>query len=462
MFEHLFANSFAVTGGAFLLLLLQIFWWLYLLKKPGTKEYKADSQTLVLYASQSGQAENLAKQTAAQLSQGNQNWQVASLKNWQQRHQLQELNGTTALFIVSTQGEGDPPDNAVAFFTKLRKWQGELPDFSFAVLGLGDSRYQHFCGFAHDLHQRLRQLSATALFDTVSVDNLDIDDLNTWQQQLKQHFMADTQLSVADLHRQQFSATLTSRRCENPNSPSPPLFSLQFELPQDVDWQGGDIAEVSIPTTDGEVLRSYTIANIPIADSRRRLLVLVRQLQKAQTATGIELGVGSGYLTRTLSIGESLALCIRPNPDVYLPTTPVPLLLIAAGSGLAGVLAVLQQAKNNWGSTGKHWLIFGERHQDTDTPCRQLLNHYKQTGLLGQTDYCFSRSKGDDNHAYVHDALTAQAAKLRQYLNNGAIVYVCGSRATLVQNITQALTNCLGEADYQQLLARNGLRFDVY
>lgn len=445
----MFENGLETTLFATILIALQIVWWWRVLRKPKS----STDHAWVLYASQSGQAQNIAEQTAAQLTNNNKPWQAISLADWLRQHELSALNGQTILFVVSTQGEGNPPDNAVAFFHKLHTWQGDLSALKFAVLGLGDSRYSHFCGFAHNLQQSLKHHNARPLFDIVTVDNLSIDDLRRWQAQLNHHVDADAQALYHTDNAQTTTATLIKRHCENPDSPHQKLFSLDFVLHDKCVWQAGDIAEITIPNKNTELLRHYTLSNL--ATANRRLSLLVRQVQKQDGS----LGAGSGYLTTTLPQGDDITISIRNNPNFHLPTQPSPILFIATGSGLAGILALLQQAEQDWGNTTSHHLIYGERHPEYDTPCRTQLDKYTQSGLL-QIDYCFSR--GDKSPNYVQNALLAQADHIADFINSGAMVYICGSKSALGESIPATLRQCLGNVAYQTFIDRHGLRLDVY
>lgn len=453
----MFANSNAITALAFTVLVLQLIWWGLLFRRPK----KRTDSAWVLYATQTGSSQQLAEQTAKQLTTPNKAWSAINLRDWLAQYEITSLNYTTTLFVVSTQGEGDPPDNAVAFFHKLQTWNSSLSKLKFAVLGLGDSRYTHFCGFSHNLQQQLIHRGASVLFNVVTVDNLNTDDIGVWHRHLAKHFELANDLSpIQELPSSATAtATLIHRHCENADSPAMSLFSLRFRLATQLTWQAGDIADVSIPTNNGEVLRQYSIANVVTgdwADSEQMLSLLIRQVSKDNG----ELGVGSGYLTDTLSVGEIIALSIRHNPNFHLPESPVPLLLIATGSGLAGILALLQQAEKVWGTEIAHHLIYGERYPDYDTPCREVLTRYQASGLLRQIDYCFSR--GEDNYRYVQDALIAQSETIKTAIQCGAMVYVCGSKTALGESIPNALKQCLSEADYQRFIDSDSLRLDVY
>ncbi|BDH44783.1 sulfite reductase [NADPH] flavoprotein alpha-component [Salmonella enterica subsp. enterica serovar Choleraesuis] len=87
--------------------------------------------------------------------------------------------------IASTQGEGEPPEEAVALHKYL--FSKKAPKFSeteFAVLGLGDSSYEHFCQAGKDFDNRLAELGATRLLDRIDADVEFQQAASEWRQRL--------------------------------------------------------------------------------------------------------------------------------------------------------------------------------------------------------------------------------------------------------------------------------------
>ncbi len=80
-----------------------------------------------------------------------------------------------ALFVVSTWGDGEPPDDAADFWYALESADLDLSGLTYSVLGLGDKDYDDFNGFARCLDERLAALGATRLIDRVEAD-LDFED----------------------------------------------------------------------------------------------------------------------------------------------------------------------------------------------------------------------------------------------------------------------------------------------
>lgn len=122
----------------------------------------------VLHGSQTGNARKLAELAAAQLREAGYTVELAALGKFKAR----ELGKRSlVLFVVSTQGDGEPAEDALAFYEALlAPTTPRLTQLRYAVLGLGDSSYPQFNAAARTLDDRLAALGASALHPRLEAD----------------------------------------------------------------------------------------------------------------------------------------------------------------------------------------------------------------------------------------------------------------------------------------------------
>ena len=165
---------------------------------------QASQRLSIVYGSQTGNARRVAEKLLADAEAAGLNARLLRADAYPQR----ELASERLLYVViSTQGEGDPPDDAIGLVEFLvGKRAPKLPELKFAVLGLGDSSYADFCGIGRKLDARLAELGASRLFAAGEAD-LDIDTVALpWREQALGHAKVLLKTTTAP------SATVTALR----------------------------------------------------------------------------------------------------------------------------------------------------------------------------------------------------------------------------------------------------------
>jgi sulfite reductase (NADPH) flavoprotein alpha-component len=464
----------------------------------------ARAPVMVVFASQTGFAAELAQRTVDLLASAG--W-PARLQSLGRLDRADIECDAAMLFVVSTTGEGDAPDDAAGFTREVMSSAPDLSRLRFGVLSLGDSDYARFCGFGRALDAWLKGRGARPLFDAVEIDNGDEAALRHWHHHVSL-FAGRTDLP--DWQSPRYASwRLDHRSLLNPGSEGDPCFRLALTSPDGTkcDWQAGDIVEIG-PCNDESVVREWLSTHsldgsMPVAvgqDAPETLAQRLarRRLPDASDVTGLpvaawldrlpplphreysiaslpgdgrlelvvrqmrqpdgRLGIGSGWLTAYAQPGNRIAARVRRNPAFHPPVDDVPMILIGNGTGIAGLRAHLKARI----AAGRpcNWLLFGERHAGRDFFFRDEILAWQSQGWIERVDLAFSRDQA--GKIYVQDRLREQGAELARWLDAGAVIYVCGSLAGMAPGVHAVLGDLVGEARLAALSVEGRYRRDVY
>ncbi|HEY9024775.1 MAG TPA: sulfite reductase subunit alpha [Burkholderiaceae bacterium] len=411
---------------------------------------------LVVHASQTGAAEQLAWQAARALHGAGLPLRVAALGTLMP---ADLAAASQALFVASTCGEGDAPDAAAPFVRRAME-RPDAPSLSglrFGLLALGDRGFTNFCAFGRRLDEWLQANGARPLFERIEVDALAPPDLARWKHALGRLASVGGSLAWREPARETWR--LARRTHVNPGSLGAPVFHLELEPPAGASpaWEPGDLLQIRVPHAP-DAPREYSIASIP-DDGRAHLLV------RQQRGGDGRLGLASGWLTADAPLGADVILNLLPHRNFRLgDNAGRPLILVGNGTGIAGLRAHLRarasRTRAGAGERPGNWLVFGERQAAHDFHFRADIEAWQADGTLARVDVAFSRDQAA--RRYVQDRLRAQPALLRQWLDDGAAIYVCGSLQGMAKGVEEALVDIVGNERVQALIAEGRYRRDVY
>lgn len=497
----------------------------------------------ILYGSQTGNSQGLAEKYASALKAQNVDVTISSLGKFKATN-LKKI--TNLLLIVSTHGEGDPPDQAIQFYEFLHsKRAPKLEHLHYSVLALGDSSYEFFCKTGKDFDEQFAKLGATRIVPRTDCD-VDYDDAAAqWFSAVEKEFLQQTtavtatatqtkenqglgdstysrknpfyaevleninlngrgsnketrhlELSIegANFHfepgdsigiqpendEQLVSALLTALEF-NPETEvtvldevitikqalqkkleitvlSKPLLekiSAYTKHPEFLklleepnawkDYAKGrdllDVVEDFAPFTWSaqqfvEMLRKiparlYSIASSQKANSEEVHLTIGKV--NYETNGRQRLGVCSGSISERIQPGDTLPIYVHKNPNFRLPeNVDTPIIMIGAGTGVAPYRAFLEE-REELGIEGKAWLIFGDQHFVTDFLYQTDWQRWLASGTLSQMHVAFSRDT--EKKVYVQHKLQEHAASFYEWLEQGAVIYVCGDKKSMAADV---------------------------
>jgi sulfite reductase (NADPH) flavoprotein alpha-component len=150
------------------------YFWGVLNQQPGAAAVAAtpaaaEAPTITLLsASQTGNARRVAEALRDDLLAAKLNVNLVNAGDYK----FKQIASEKLLVVVaSTQGEGEPPEEAVALHKFLfSKKAPKLNGTAFAVLGLGDTSYEFFCQAGKDFDSKLAELGGERLLDRVDAD----------------------------------------------------------------------------------------------------------------------------------------------------------------------------------------------------------------------------------------------------------------------------------------------------
>ena len=520
----------------------------------------------VLFASQTGTAERLAKKLIKEARSRGFDADLLDVSALS-LEALAKLDHV--LVIASTHGDGDAPDCAAKFALQLKAAQGTpLARLKYAVLALGDRSYSKFCSFGQYIDERFAALGAIRLADRIDADG-DVDEpYNSFRDTLwralpvedpaaspansaagaveasdevaleeseqrwsrKRPFAAQLLeqqlLSGAGSDKETRHVVLSLKDAELRYEPGDALGVWPQQAPDLVDavlGLSGASADATVAIVGEQmslrdalsrkreltVLTAATVIKYSALAPHSALQALVQRDQSAAlnqflygrdivdllkdypgTIADAQLlvdllpplkprlysissslaafpeevhltiavvryecrgrrrgGLASSWFADRVPAGDAAAIYVHQNPRFRLPSDPgIPIIMIGPGTGIAPFRAFLHHRRMH-GFTGRTWLFFGERHAECDFLYRSEFESFVAGHELSRINTAFSR----DQHqkTYVQHRMLEAGKEIWSWLQDGAVIYVCGDATHMAKDVDAAL---------QAIIAKHGRR----
>ncbi len=520
-------------------------------------QLQTTEKVTVLYGSQTGNSKKIAESISTELKNKG---ATVTLKNLLDYRPQQLKKEQRIVLVISTHGNGEPPDEALAFYNYIQSDRApKLEQLEFAILGLGDSSYDDFCHTAVEVDAKFAELGATRFHDRLDLD-LDFEvGANSWQQEIVAK--VDTSNSttnkhvVIDFNSKQVIPNRETESWTEANPYHAEILSItnlttddseqdayHLEIATEAEglrYEPGDViailpennkelvnaiihklgaSETELVTISGKtsslhnaLLHKVEIANLTakvvksyaellvnkelselIADKKQlkkylhgsdlldllqdypgefstaELLSILRPMFSRQYSISSSeqvhteeahilikpvfydhndrkhLGVSSNWLTDKQA-GDTIPVHIKPNSGFSLPENNEDKIIMigaGAGTGVAPYRSFLYEREARE-AQGNSWLFFGEQRFQSDFLYQTDWQHFLKNGTLEKMSVAFSRDQQEK--IYIQDKLLEESAKVFEWIEQGATLYVCGDIDRLALGVHDTLIKIISQ-----------------
>lgn len=375
-----------------------------------------DNVITIISASQTGNASYIAKQLYDELTTLGSNVVLFNAGNYKFK-KISEVR--LLVFITSTYGSGEPPEEAIPLYQYLfSKKAPKLKNTSFAVLSLGDRSYAFFAKAGKDFDNRFEELGGIRLCDRLDIDIESVREINIWKKQIISVFMTkepiasqlnrenivSTQNSVQEytVYTKEFPlvACLSNRQKITSRNSIKDIHHLEIDVTgSKVFYQPGDSLGVwyeNDPQLIDELLKKLCLTGYELVKVKEKSISLKEALRKYY-----ELTQNHPLVVQSIADISKNKLLLDLFKDSerlnnFVATTPIIDLIQQISSKITpqGLLQILRPMKPRFYSISSSQSEVGEEIHITVSSVRYKINGCFRSG--GASSYLIDRLKEND------------------------------------------------------------------
>ncbi|MFT4202468.1 MAG: PepSY domain-containing protein [Chitinophagaceae bacterium] len=398
-------------------------------------KYKAaDAEYLLLVGSENGTTIHFANNILKQLLSHGVKAHLAEMNTFQLYDSTKQI-----VFFAATFGLGDAPTNATKFLQKIGQTD-HSNNFQYSIVGFGSTRYPDFCGFAKKVADAFQnKLWAMAVLPLHTVNDRSLTDFAQWVKAWSDYIHLPLVVSpnyYADTNKKKLRSFTVVEKTEANDVDH--IFVLTLKPNASMDFRSGDL-----------------LAIYPEGDEKERLYSIGRIGKNIQLVVKLHpRGIGSSFLHR-LQKGDKLKAAIMYNNGFHLERKQPPTILVSNGTGIAPFLGMLDENRN--GTPIVLYAGFRKKVPHQTTILAQLTRQERERKLNGN-HVVYSRELGSP-HRYVYELIEKDMAAIRQVLDDGGVMMICGSISMQTQVLARLQQGCPNFQTYRML---NQIRSDCY
>jgi len=200
----------------------------------------------IIYGTETGNSKKVASQLLTNFKKNKINAKSADVF----QYDITKLEKETfALFVMSTQGEGEFPQNAVAFYEKLKTSTLNLGNLKYAVLGLGDTSYPLYCYAAELLDETLAKLGAQRVLPLVKADVDYAYVVTDWEKSLNDYFIDSSNGPLVNVnavkpantsYKKNYTGIISHKVVLNDRGSNKETYHIEITTDEVADYEPGD------------------------------------------------------------------------------------------------------------------------------------------------------------------------------------------------------------------------------